>query len=53
MGVEQAVPSVVFKVTSDKTRREDILDKPDVYARMGFAESFLFDPLGQYRNPPM
>ncbi|HEV7221417.1 MAG TPA: Uma2 family endonuclease [Pirellulales bacterium] len=48
---EKAVPTVVFEVTSAKTRREDALEKPRAYAQVGIAEYFLFDPLDEYLRP--
>jgi Uma2 family endonuclease len=48
---ENAVPCVVFEMTSEKTRREDEEAKPRLYARLGIAEYFLFDPLGDYLSP--
>jgi Uma2 family endonuclease len=49
--VENRVPSVVFEFTSKKTRRDDTTIKPGLYARLGIAELFLFDPLGEYLTP--
>lgn len=48
---EQTVPTVVFEITSKKTRREDAESKPDVYARIGIPEYFLFDPVDEYLRP--
>jgi Uma2 family endonuclease len=48
---EQAVPTVVFEITSKKTRREDATGKPQAYAQVGIAEYFLFDPLDEYLRP--
>ena len=45
-------PDVVFEVTSRSTRGEDLRTKHDLYARLGVAEYFLFDPLGEYLQPP-
>ena len=38
-------PDVVFEVTSPSTRGEDLRTKHALYARLGVAEYFLFDPL--------
>ena len=46
-------PDVVFEVTSPSTRREDLRSKHDLYERLGVAEYFLFDPLGEYLRPPL
>lgn len=48
---ERAPPTVVFEVTSSKTRREDEVEKPAIYARIGVAEYYLFDPEGEYLHP--
>ena len=48
---EKAVPTVVFEVTSAKTRREDAVEKPRAYAQVGIAEYFIFDPLDEYLRP--
>lgn len=46
-------PTVVVEVTSRKTRRKDLVDKRDTYARMGVQEYFLFDPLAEYLRPQL
>jgi flagellar biosynthesis GTPase FlhF len=48
---EKAVPTVVFEVTSAKTRREDAVEKPRAYAQVGIVEYFIFDPLDEYLRP--
>ena len=45
-------PDVVFELTSPSTRSEDRRTKHDLYARLGVAEYFLFDPLDEYLRPP-
>ena len=45
-------PDVVFELTSPSTRSEDCRTKHDLYERLGVAEYFLFDPLGEYLQPP-
>jgi Uma2 family endonuclease len=50
---EETVPCVIFEITSRKTRQEDQVDKPAVYARLGVAEYFLFDPEADYLEPPL
>ena len=51
--VEGKVPDVVIETTSRKTRRKDTLVKPELYARLGVKEYFMFDPLGEYLDPPL
>lgn len=47
------VPQVVFEVTSESTRRQDEVLKPEVYARIGVPECFLYDPTSDYLEPPL
>jgi len=51
--VEGQVPDVVIETTSRKTRRKDLTEKPALYAGLGVKEYFLFDPLGEYLDPPL
>ena len=51
--VEGKAPDVVIETTSRKTRRRDLTEKPVLYARLGVKEYFLFDPLGEYLDPPL
>ena len=46
-------PQVVFEVTSRSTGRNDMVDKAVLYERLGVEEYFLYDPNGQYLNPPL
>ena len=50
--VEKRVPNVVFEITSEDSRKDDTVVKLELYARLGVAEYFLFDPLGEYLDPP-
>ena len=50
---EEVAPAVVFELTSRSTRREDLHSKYDLYERLGVSEYFLFDPLGEYLQPPL
>lgn len=50
---EGKTPDMVIEVTSESTRREDEVTKPQVYARMGVPEYFLYDPTSDYLNPPL
>jgi hypothetical protein len=43
----------VLEVTSRKTRREDVRHKRELYAQLGIAEYFLFDPLAEYLRPAL
>jgi Uma2 family endonuclease len=49
---EKQPPQVVFEVTSPKTREVDLGRKRLIYAEIGVAEYYLFDPFGQYLKPP-
>lgn len=51
--VERKAPDVVIETTSRKTRRNDTTVKPDLYARLGVKEYFLFDPDQEYLDPPL
>jgi Uma2 family endonuclease len=46
-------PNFVLETTSSTTRREDRNKKMRVYAQMGVAEYFLYDPLGDWLDPPL
>ena len=48
---ERAVPAVIFEISSDETFEEDLHGKREVYQRLGVAEYFLFDPLGDCLDP--
>lgn len=51
---EQAVPSVVFEITSRTTRREDTRLKRAIYQDVWEVdEYFLFDPLEDYLDPSL
>jgi Uma2 family endonuclease len=49
---EGVAPAVVIEVTSPTTRREDLAKKRTLYARLGVAEYYLYDPLAEYLDPP-
>ena len=51
--VEGKAPDMVIETTSRRTRRKDMQIKPELYARLGVKEYFLFDPLGEYLDPPL
>ncbi len=46
-------PQVVFEVSSRRTRKEDLGPKKGTYEMLGVREYFLFDPLGEYLEPPL
>jgi Uma2 family endonuclease len=46
-------PAVVFEITSRGTRLEDLGTKRALYAMLGVREYFLYDPLGEYLQPPL
>jgi Uma2 family endonuclease len=50
---ETAPPSVIFDVSSEDTWRKDLNSKRKLYARLGVAEYFLFDPEALYLHPPL
>lgn len=50
---EGVAPCVAIEISSRSTRREDVQSKPDLYARLGIREYFLFDPLEEYLRPPL
>ncbi|MGH7452973.1 MAG: Uma2 family endonuclease [bacterium] len=50
---EKQAPQAVFEITSCKTRKTDFGSKREIYAHLGVAEYYLFDPLGHYLNPPL
>ncbi len=50
---EGVAPTVVFEVLSKKTRDEDENAKKLVYAKMGVAEYFVFDPEGLGTGSPL
>jgi Uma2 family endonuclease len=45
---EQAVPCVIFEMTSKSTMVEDLVVKSILYASLGIREYFVFDPLHEY-----
>ena len=46
-------PNVAFEITSKSTRKEDTSHKPDLYARIGVRELFLYDPTSEYMATPL
>jgi Uma2 family endonuclease len=50
---EGKAPDAVFEVTSRGSRRDDTTWKPQIYARLGILEYFLYDPTSDYLAPPL
>jgi Uma2 family endonuclease len=50
---EGKAPDVVIEITSRGTRLEDLGTKRALYAMLGVKEYFLYDPLGEYLEPPL
>lgn len=50
---ENRTPNVVIEITSLSTRNEDTSYKPDLYARIGVQEFFLYDPTSEYMSTPL
>jgi Uma2 family endonuclease len=50
---EGRVPDWVLEITSSTTRKVDQQDKNRLYAQLGIAEYFLFDPLGDELQPAL
>jgi len=50
---EGKTPNFVLETTSSTTRGEDQRSKMRLYARLGVAEYFLYDPLGDWLEPPL
>ena len=48
---EGKAPDFIIEVTSKSTRREDVVIKKRLYARLGVREYFIFDPLREYQDP--
>jgi Uma2 family endonuclease len=48
---EGVPPAMAFEVTSPTTRRDDVATKRALYARIGVAEYYLYDPLAEYLHP--
>jgi Uma2 family endonuclease len=48
---QERVPTVIFEVTSNGTRFDDLASKRGLYEMLGVREYFLFDPLDEYLKP--
>jgi len=51
--VEKQPPNVVFETTSAATSNTDLEVKPEIYASIGVAEYFLYDPSAEYLKPSL
>jgi hypothetical protein len=51
--IEGKPPDAIIETTSRKTKRNDTIKKPALYARLGVKEYFLFDPEHDYLEPPL
>lgn len=50
---ENAVPQVIFEMTSKSTKKEDQEKKFQLYEQLGVAEYWLFDPRGEWLDAPL
>ena len=50
---EGAAPAFVMEIASDTTWRHDAAGKRTIYAEMGVAEYWRFDPTGEYFSPAL
>jgi Uma2 family endonuclease len=50
---EPAGPWIIIELISRKTRREDLQEKPGLYARLGVEEYYVYDPEGKTLRPPL
>jgi hypothetical protein len=50
---ERKPPDAIIEVTSRKTRKKDMVDKPALYGRLQVPEYFLFDPTLEYLEPQL
>ena len=47
------LPSFVMEITSRSTKRQDEVEKPQLYASLGVEEYFQYDPTADYLNPQL
>jgi Uma2 family endonuclease len=47
------LPSFILEVTSMTTRKQDEVEKPRLYARLGVEEYFQYDPTADYLKPQL
>lgn len=49
----QKLPSFILEVTSYTTKKQDEVEKPQLYASLGVTEYFQYDPTGDYLRPQL
>jgi len=47
------LPAFVLEITSLTTKKQDEVEKPQLYARLGIQEYFQYDPTADYLNPQL
>jgi Uma2 family endonuclease len=47
------LPSFILEITSLSTKKKDEVEKPKLYASLGVAEYFQYDPTADYLNPQL
>lgn len=47
------LPNFVLEITSFSTRKQDEVEKPNLYARLGVQECFQYDPTADYLQPQL
>jgi Uma2 family endonuclease len=47
------LPSFILEITSYSTRRQDEVEKPQLYSSLGVQEYFQYDPTADYLNPQL
>jgi Uma2 family endonuclease len=47
------LPSFIMEITSLTTKRQDEVEKPKLYARLGVQEYFQYDPTADYLDPQL
>jgi Uma2 family endonuclease len=47
------LPAFVLEITSLSTKKKDEVEKPKLYASLGVAEYFQYDPTAEYLNPQL
>jgi Uma2 family endonuclease len=47
------LPDFILEITSFSTRRQDQVEKPQLYASLGVKEYFQYDPTADYLNPQL
>ncbi|MCU0568713.1 MAG: Uma2 family endonuclease [Oculatellaceae cyanobacterium Prado106] len=47
------LPSFILEITSMTTKKQDEVEKPQLYAQLGVTEYFQYDPTADYLNPQL